>query len=117
MKSFLQKYGLWVAVVALLLVKGETLFNLVMPTPSFAVASNTNVIMYSTSWCGYCKKMRQFLQANDVPFVERDIEASEENRALYDKLGVSGIPVVIVNGEVVKGYNPRKVASLASEAG
>ena len=30
--------------------------------------------MYSTSWCGYCFRLKKVLKAEGIPFVEVDIE-------------------------------------------
>ena len=42
--------------------------------------------------------------------VEDDPDAGDEMRELTG--GDSGIPVVVIDGEVIQGYNERKMASL-----
>ena len=37
-------------------------------------SKNGKVIMYSTAWCGYCKKARQYFKSKGISFVEYDIE-------------------------------------------
>lgn len=63
------------------------------------------VTLYSTSWCGYCAKTRRFLERNEVPFVELDVETSAEAGAAFAALGGRGVPVVTVGDRVVHGYN------------
>jgi mycoredoxin len=36
--------------------------------------SDSGVVMYSTVWCGYCKRLKTALKASGIPFVEVDIE-------------------------------------------
>lgn len=32
------------------------------------------LIMYSTTWCGYCKRLKTALKAEGIPYTEIDIE-------------------------------------------
>jgi len=38
-------------------------------------AKQKSVVMYSTNWCGVCKKARSYMQSNGIKFKEYDIEA------------------------------------------
>jgi len=84
------------------------------PPPAFAEAHGGKVILYATAWCGYCKKTRALLNQNGIPFHEYDIEKSPEGAQQYQSLGVSGIPVLLINGEVVQGYNPTRILQLTN---
>lgn len=64
------------------------------------------VTLYSTSWCGYCNKTRSFLNANDIPFNEYDVEESKAGRQDFARLGGQGVPVVTVGDEIIHGYQP-----------
>ncbi|KUH93040.1 NrdH-redoxin [Mycolicibacterium acapulense] len=37
-------------------------------------AAQTPVIMYTTTWCGYCVRLKKALQAEGIAFTEVDIE-------------------------------------------
>lgn len=66
------------------------------------------VILYSTSWCGYCKMMEQYLKDKGVDFVEKDIEADPEaQQELMKKINndFRGVPVTDVNGTIVLGFD------------
>lgn len=67
------------------------------------------VILYATDWCGYCRQTRTFLADKGIPYTEFDIEKSEEGRRQYDALGVRGVPVLNVNGKIIKGYDPKEI--------
>ncbi|MEH6825382.1 MAG: glutaredoxin family protein, partial [Motiliproteus sp.] len=45
-------------------------------TPEFALLHEEPVILYGTSWCPYCEKTKEFLERNDVPYYEYNIENS-----------------------------------------
>lgn len=67
------------------------------------------VIMYSTEWCGYCKKARRYFQKKGIPFTEYDIEKDSRARRQYKKMGATAVPVILVgkqrmNGFSVKGF-------------
>ena len=69
------------------------------------------VVMFSTSWCGYCRKARAFFEANNIAFEEIDAERtrSEGIRATYKRYGV---PYIVVGGEQVRGFNERRLRQL-----
>lgn len=82
------------------------------PPPDFSAQYPEGVVLYSTAWCGYCTKTRQFFKDNKIAFVEHDIETSAEGRSQYDQLHGNGIPLVIIRGDVIRGYNPNKMKDL-----
>jgi len=73
------------------------------------------VVLYATSWCGYCEKAREFLNEKNIAYVEYDIEKSSEGKRQYDRLGVNGVPVLLVKGETVRGFNPNKILNILNE--
>ncbi|PLS81427.1 NrdH-redoxin [Candidatus Saccharibacteria bacterium] len=80
-------------------------------------AANT-VTVYSTSWCGFCKMAKQYLDSKDVAYDEKNIEQdAAAYKELMDKLGGNfrGVPVIDVNGEIILGFDRPKIdAALAS---
>lgn len=77
-----------------------------------------DITMYSTSWCGYCKKARRWLTANGIPFVEKDVEkdaaAGAEFRALTG--GRGGVPVITVGETVIRGFAERQLEAAIERA-
>ncbi|MDO3381473.1 glutaredoxin family protein [Gilvimarinus algae] len=66
------------------------------------------VVMYSTSWCGYCKKARQYFESQGIAYNERDIETSTRARQEYEQLGASGIPFLLIGNDTMNGWNPAR---------
>ena len=59
------------------------------------------VIVYSTSWCGFCSAEKDWLEHNGVKFEDKDIEEDAEARdELLTKMGgeFRGVPVTDING-------------------
>ena len=69
--------------------------------------SARKVTMYSTSWCGYCKKARKYFDANNIAYVEYDIEKSKSARHAYDRLGGKGVPVILVGKKRMNGFSEK----------
>ena len=71
-----------------------------------------DVILYQTSWCRYCTKAREFLTDAGVSLVIYDIEKEPEKRKdMMAKSGSRGVPVVDIEGIIVRGYSPDKMRS------
>ncbi len=61
-----------------------------------------NVTMYATSWCGFCHRARLFLDENNVPYTEIDIEADEAAAMRVEQWnrGNRTVPTIDIDGEV-----------------
>ena len=82
------------------------------PPPDFSKDHDGRVILYATSWCGYCAKARELLKANNIDYYEYDIEKSEDGNRQYKALGGRGVPVLLIKGQVIKGYSREKILAL-----
>ncbi len=69
------------------------------------------VTLYGTSSCGYCIRARQFFDANDVTFNDRDLNApgvvDEAFERVHDLTGEYRVstPTVIIDDEVMLGWS------------
>ena len=71
-----------------------------------------SVELYTTSWCPWCKKAREYFGSRGIRFTEYNIE--KDAGALERKLGVDGdkrIPTAVIGGKVIKGYSPAGYAA------
>lgn len=81
--------------------------------PFARVASQPRVVVYTTSWCGWCRKTLAWLDAKGVDYVNKDIERDPAHRSeLVRKTGSTSIPVVEIDGTLVQGYNPGRMGAL-----
>jgi len=74
-------------------------------------SSNVKVIMYKTSWCGYCRKAREYLQSLNVNLIEYDVE---RDRSMGDEMlrksgGARGVPLIDVEGIIIHGFSPSAI--------
>lgn len=63
------------------------------------------VILYGTSWCGYCAATRKFFAENGIRYTELDVEKTTEGYTGHKKLGGGGVPVIVVGDQVLHGYS------------
>ena len=73
--------------------------NITQPTAS------KSVIMYSTSWCGYCKKAKRHFNKNNIAFKEYDIEKNAKAAREYKKLKGRGVPVILIGKRRMNGFS------------
>ncbi len=64
-----------------------------------------SIILYSATWCGYCRAARDFFNQKGLAYTEHDMETSPEGVAGYEKLGGGGIPLMLVGGEKIRGFS------------
>lgn len=73
--------------------------------------SSADVVVYTTAWCGYCRKAKQYLKAKKVNFVEKDIEKDPDaamelaEKAARVRVKPSGVPVIDVKGKLILGFD------------
>lgn len=110
----MKKYIL-IFLVAVIVLNWSSITNFISSPPDYSAAHGGKVVLYSTSWCGYCEKVRELLTENNIEYHEYDVEVSTEGREQFKRLGGRGVPVVLINGEVLKGYNPSQILKLANK--
>jgi mycoredoxin len=79
------------------------------------------VTMYTTTWCGYCKRLKRMMQDDGINFVEVDIETTPGTAEIVEKVnnGNQTVPtLVFTDGTAMTNPSLAKVkeklAALAS---
>ena len=68
-----------------------------------------NIVMYSAQLCGDCQRLKAFMDAHGVAYECRDIRENPAYAAeLETKTGKQGVPYLLIDGEWVRGYEPRR---------
>jgi glutaredoxin-like YruB-family protein len=71
------------------------------------------VVLYTTAWCGWCRKTIAHLDQNGVRYDNRDIERDRQAYAdLKRKTGSTGVPVIEIDGELVIGFDRNRIDEL-----
>jgi glutaredoxin len=64
------------------------------------------IIVYSTEFCPWCVKLKEFLERNKMKYEMRMVDQNPKYAAeLEEKSGQMGVPVIDVDGIVIIGYN------------
>ena len=63
----------------------------------------------------FCVKVKEFLSQKSIPFTERDISQDEEALDDLDQMEVFSTPVTVIDGEVVIGFDQRKLEQLLED--
>jgi glutaredoxin len=76
------------------------------------------VTLYSTSWCGWCRRSRDLMTALGIPFVEKDVEHDSQAAAEKYRLAGprAGVPVLVRGDQVVQGFSEATLRSWAPRA-
>ena len=68
--------------------------------------TSPKVELYTTSWCPYCDKAREFFRSRGIPFTEYDIEKDKSAAARKNRLDKkNGVPFVVINGRGIHGWS------------
>lgn len=72
-----------------------------------------NVTIYSTPTCVYCKAAKEFFEANNVSYEEKNVAEDEQAREeMVRKSEQMGVPVIDIDGTIVIGFDKEKIAEL-----
>lgn len=75
------------------------------------------VTIYSTPTCHFCHAAKEYFAANGVPFTDINVATDLDRRKeMIEKSGQMGVPVIDVGGDIVIGFDQKKLASLLSLA-
>ena len=82
-----------------------------------AAKAKDKVRIYTTPWCGYCKKAKAHLASKSVLYEEVDVEASEQGRREFTQIGGRGVPVILVGHQRMDGFSEAGLDAMLAAAG
>lgn len=88
------------------------------PGASTNVTSDQPIVMYTTTWCGDCRRAKRVFAAMSVPYTEIDIEANATAASLVVRLnaGARSVPTILFpdGTKLVEPSNATLEAKLAA---
>ena len=64
------------------------------------------VVMYTTSWCPYCRAAKSLFASKQVDFTEIDVTEEPKLRVEMERLsGRRTVPQIFINGKPIGGYD------------
>ena len=74
-----------------------------------------NVVVYTTSSWPWCHRAKEYLSRKGVQFTEYDVTSDRERaKELVQKSGQFAVPVILVDDQVIVGFNQVKLDALLS---
>ena len=72
-----------------------------------------NVTIYSTPTCHFCHMAKEFFKEKNITYTEFNVASDMEKRKeLVDKSGQMGVPVIIINNELIIGFDKSQISKL-----
>ncbi len=68
--------------------------------------------VYTSDTCVYCHKAKDYLNEKGVKFEEKNITKDMESRKELISKGFMGVPVIMVNDEIIQGFDKSKLDEL-----
>jgi glutaredoxin-like YruB-family protein len=74
---------------------------------------NKNIRVFSTPTCVYCIVLKKWLDEKGVSYNEVDVSQDEEaQKEMVQKTGQMGVPVIMIDEEVVVGFDKERIAKI-----
>lgn len=68
--------------------------------------------IYTSDSCIQCIKAKEYLKLNNIEYIEYNISKNSEARKELIRMGYMSIPVMIIEGEHVLGFDLNRMKSL-----
>ena len=75
-----------------------------------------NITIYSTPTCPFCKQAKQFLDEKNIAYEDIDVSSdTQKAQETIEKSHQMGVPVIDVDGEILVGFDRKKLEALLEE--
>ena len=75
--------------------------------------SEPKIRVFSTSACPYCLTLKEFLKEHNIEFEDIDVSKNEVVlKEMVEKSGQMGVPVLDINGQIVVGFDKKKISEI-----
>ncbi len=78
--------------------------------------ADKKVVIYSTPTCPYCKRAKDYLSRKGISYTDIDVAQDKEKaKEMTQKSGQMSVPVIIIDDEIVVGFNQVLLDKLLSQ--
>ena len=68
------------------------------------------VLVYTTSTCPYCMKVKEYLKSKNIGFENIDVSSSlGKVKEMIEKSGQMGVPVLDIESKIIIGFNKEEI--------
>lgn len=68
--------------------------------------------IFSSDKCKQCTELKKYLKEKNIDYTEYNISGNDENRKTLIKLGYMSVPVLLIDGNHVLGFDKTRIDSL-----
>jgi len=73
----------------------------------------SKVTIYSTPTCHFCHMAKDFFKENNVPFEDFNVSSDlEKRKEMLEKSGQMGVPVILIENNLIVGFNKPKIMEI-----
>lgn len=72
----------------------------------------SDVIVYTSNTCPHCVSAKKYLDEKGINYVEKNVQTDVNARKELMSKGYMGVPVIIVNGEEIVGFDRQRLEDL-----
>ncbi len=70
------------------------------------------VEIYTSNTCGYCHMAKDYFNEKNIEYVEKNVSEDTEARKKLMKMGYMSVPVILIEDEVILGFDKPKIDEL-----
>lgn len=71
-----------------------------------------NVTIYTTPTCHFCQLAKEFFAEKNIPYTAYDVSSDADKRnEMIQMTGQLGVPVIVIEGNVMVGFDREKIAA------
>ncbi|MCX6754734.1 MAG: NrdH-redoxin [Candidatus Nomurabacteria bacterium] len=71
------------------------------------------VTVYSTPTCHFCHMAKDFFKEKNIAFEDFDVSVDlEKRKEMVDRSGQMGVPVIMIDNQIVVGFNKPTIVDL-----
>ena len=71
-----------------------------------------NVTVYTSNTCPHCVSAKEYLNDKGIDYTEKNVQTDPSARKELMQMGHMGVPVIVVDGEEIVGFNKVKLDEL-----
>lgn len=71
-----------------------------------------DVVVYTSNTCPYCTLAKNYLDEKGVSYTEKNVQTSNEARKELMDMGHMGVPVLVIGGEEIVGFDKSQIDTL-----
>lgn len=74
-----------------------------------------DIKIYTSNTCPYCISTKEYLKEKGVEYTDMNVQTDKEARKELMAMGHMGVPVLIIDGEEIVGFDKDKIDTLLNK--